>query len=272
MLNDESYLLLCFGRSYIQDAKDLIDTLRHFKDHRNINIVVLPQDYEYAINSRLFHNVISLDIANHPLYDICQTKFEKFCLLPRLELYRFLTTKYTIVLDTDILCAYYTNNVWKYCKSIDQNIIMLGSKNNSTWHWGHWGKICNNLNIKPQETHGGFFFLKKSQELEKFFLDAKECFLNYDSFGMLKLYQNGAVDEPCFSYAFDKNNLMPIEFGEFPIMTFNLHYAAEIPTKNLTEQRQKKTMYDYIPYIHMFEKNNTKNFKSLKEKILSYES
>jgi hypothetical protein len=152
---------------------------------------------------------------------------------------------------------------------------MLGSINNPLWHWGHWGRICNSINIKPQETHGGFFFLKKTDRLPKIFFDAKECFLNYDKLGMLRLYQNGTVDEPCFSYAFSKNDLVPIEFGEFPIMTFNLNYLSKIPTRNMTEQVQSKIFpdsFNYIPFIHMFEKNHSINFIKLKNKILQLDT
>jgi len=272
MLNQKSYLLLSFGRSYINDSKDLIDTLRHFKDNTPVNIVVGSNDYDYAHSCKIFNNVIIFDIYNHPLYPLCNTKFEKFCLLPRLELYNFLTTDYTIVLDTDILCAYYTNKVWDYLINKNQDLIMLGSKNNPAWHWGYWGNICSRIGIKPQETHGGLFFLKKTPKLQPIFKDVEYAFINYDKLGMLRMYQEGAVDEPCFSYAFSKNSLMPINFSEFSIMTFNLKALDEIPTKNMTEAQQKTIMNNYIPFIHMFEKNNSLNFKNLKEKILKYES
>jgi hypothetical protein len=270
--NNESYLLLCFGRSYVNDAKDLVDTLKHFNDTRAVNIVVHSEDYDYAYSLGLFSNIITFNIHNHPLYTKCHTKFEKFCLLPRLELYNFLSTDHTIVLDTDILCSYYTDDAWDYLINKNQDLIMLGSKNNPDWHWGYWGSICSRIDIKPQETHGGLFFLKKTPKLQHIFKDVEYAFVNYDKLGMLRMYQGGAVDEPCFSYAFSKNNLVPINFSEFPIMTFNLKAPDDIPTKNMTEVQQKTIMNNYIPFIHMFEKNNSLNFKNLKEKILKYES
>jgi hypothetical protein len=273
MNGTESYLLLALGRSYIDDCLDLFQTLRHFGDTRPINVVVLTKDEEYARSKKIFENIIIFEPEQHTLYPKCFTNFEKFCLLPRLELYNFLITDYTIVVDTDVLCSYHTTDVWNFCKNKNQDLIMLGSINNPQWHWGHWGNVCSKINIKAQETHGGFFFLKKTDQLQKIFLDATYCFLNYDKLGMLRLYQNGAVDEPCFSYAFSKNDLIPIEFGEFPIMTFNLGYLSEIPTKDMTEQFQAKVFpesFSYIPFIHMFEKNKGMNFKLLKQKILQY--
>lgn len=219
----ESYLLLCFGRSYIDDTKDLIDTLRHLGDTRAVNVVVDPQDYDYANSKQLFNHITTYDIRKDPLFDSCLTKFEKFCLLPRLRLYKFLQTKHTIILDTDMLCAYHTNDTWNYLINKQQDLIMLGSKNNPSWHWGNWANVCSKINILPQETHGGLFFLTDTPNLLNIFKDAEYAFINYDKLGMLRMYQGGAVDEPCFSYAFSKNNLSPVEFSEFPIMTFNIN-------------------------------------------------
>jgi len=272
MKKNESYLLLCFGRSYIKDSIDLIETLRHFKDYRSVNIVVLEEDYDYAKNLNIFDNILVFNINQHCLYKLCKTNFEKFCLLPRLELYTFLVTEYTLVLDTDILCSYYTDSVWNFLKNKDQDLIMLGLKYNPFWHWGHWQNICNKIGMVPQETHGGLFFLRNTQDLKNIFKDVEHAFLNYDTLGMLRMYQGGAVDEPCFAYAFNKNNLNPIEFAEFPIMTFNLKHTDVIPTKYMTEQMQKCEMNNYISFIHLFEKNHTINFQLLKQKIIQYES
>jgi hypothetical protein len=272
--NDESYLFFGFGQQYIEDSIDCIETLRHFKDKRKISIVVNPEDENFTKNKRIFDHVISYDIYSDDLFTLCQTNFEKFCLLPRLRLPNFLVSKYTIVLDTDILCSYYTDKLWSYFINKNQSLIMLGSKDNKIWHWGRWGQICDYLGTSPYETHGGLFFIDSSNKnsLQNIWNSAIYAFKNYSDLGMLKLYQNGRVDEPCFSYSFSKNNLVPVEFSEFPAMTFNLEAIREnIPTKNMTEQNQKQIMNDYITFIHMFEKNYTSNFQLLKKKILQYE-
>lgn len=268
MKKSESYLFLCFGRSYILDCRDTIKTLRCCGDSRPANIVTLPEDYLFAKTFNIFNKILTFDIKNHELFNFCKTNFEKFCLLPRLELYKFLTTDYTTVLDTDILCSYNTDKAWDFLINKKQDLIMLGSKNNPSWHWGNWGEVCSKIGIKPQETHGGLFFLSKTKKLEKIFNDAKKCFLNYDELGMLRLYQNGAVGEPCFSYAFSQNEFEPVDFSEFPIMTFNLSLTDDLPTKKMNEVRQSRIMEDYIPFIHMFEKNQGENFLAIKEKII----
>jgi hypothetical protein len=147
---------------------------------------------------------------------------------------------------------------------------MIGSINNPVWHWGFWSEICTNLNINCYETHGGLFFFNKEykHEFEKILKYTEECFDNYNSFKMKNFYQSGRVDEPCFAYAFNKMGYKPINFKDFPIMTFNLSEHDEIPTKKMTEQMQNTIMDDYIPYLHMFSKNKSHNFIKIKEKIL----
>lgn len=267
----EGYLFLCFGKSYINDCLDIYKTLRKNNDFRNIDVVVLTKDIEYAKSLNLFKNIIPFDPEEDPKFKFCNTGFEKYCLLPRLRLNKFLNYHYTLILDVDILCSYSTEKAWSFLKKQKQGLSMLGSVDNPNWHWGSWNKICNLLNINKYETHGGLFFFNKDFEndFEKIFKYAEECFDLYDIFGMKRFYQNGKVDEPCFAYAFNKLNYKPINFSDFPIMTFNLLETDEIPTKKMTENIQCTTMNDYIPYIHMFEKNNSYNFRRLKEKILN---
>lgn len=268
---DQSYLFLCFGQKYINDVIDFIDTARHFNDIRPINIVVNPGDEYYAKKIGVFNNVLIFDVSKDELYPLCKTNFEKFCLLPRLRLYTFLQTKYTLVLDTDILCSYNTDKIWEVLINNKQPLTMLGSTNNEVWHWGNWKNICNSLNIKPYETHGGLFFIDNTDIdiLSKIWNHAIYAFKNFDSLGFMRLYQGGAVDEPCFAYAFNKSNIKPINFSDAPIMTFNLNaLSTQVPTKLMTEKQQSCVMNDYIRFIHMFEKNESFNFKLLKQKIL----
>lgn len=268
MKKNESYLFLAFGRSYIFDCLDFIETKNHLNDKRPVSIVVSPDDYDFAVSLNKFKTVHTYDVKDHDLFNYCSTNFEKYCLLPRLELYKFLDTEYTIILDTDILYSFSADKVWDFFKKANQDFIMIGSENNPHWHWGEWGNICKKNGIDCFETHGGLFFLKNTKSIVEVFNSARYCFENYDSLGMRRKYQGGAVDEPCFAYAFSKNNIKPVNFGDFPIMTFNLSHQDEIPTKKLTESMQRKDMEDFIPFIHMFEKNKSFNFLQIKKKIL----
>ena len=269
-LAQEGYLFLAFGESYIQDACDVIETLRANKDFRSTDIVVLPEHYELAHKKFKFNNIITFDPKQDKLYNNCTTSFEKNCLLPRLRFSQFIKYQYTMVLDTDVLCCYNTDNVWNFFKKQNQGVTMIGSKHNPFWHWGCWEKICESLQIKCYETHGGLFFFNKNflDQIKETLKWAEHSFLNFDKFGFKRFYQGGAVDEPCFAYAFNLTNQVPVNFNEFSIMTFNLNSNDEIPTQMMTEQFQYCKMSEYIPYIHMFEKNQGSNFRTLYNKIL----
>jgi hypothetical protein len=265
------YLLLCFGESYVEDSLDLIFTLRHFEDFRPIDIVVLPPDVELAKKKGFFRNIFTFDPSSDPDYKFCNTSFEKFCLIPRLNLYRFIGEEPTMILDVDILCAHNTEKSWDILLSSGRKILMLGNSDNKKWHWGHWGNVCERLLIPSIETHGGLFFFNNpdKKELSDFFSLVRFAFRNYESLGMLSLYQGGKVDEPCFAYAFAKLGISPIGFGEHPIMTFNLSSKETIPTKKMTEEIQAREMDDFIPFVHMFCKNQSPEFHKLKNRILA---
>lgn len=270
----ESYLLLCFGRTYIIDALDLFDTLRHFNDHRPINIVCLPEDHDFAKKFHQFNNIIIFDPTTDPLYSLCNTKFDKFGLLPKLRIPSFLQTDLTIVLDTDVICAYHTDDLWEYFLNKQQPLVMVGSKHNRSWHWGHWGRICDQIHIKPYETHSGMFFINKTDysKIIAIWDHAIFAFKNFDKLGFLRFYLgNSVADEPCFAYAFNKSGIEPAEITEFPIITFDISaFLDNIPTNKLTYNNKIQIMNNYIPFIHMFSKNQSINFQLLKNKILNY--
>ena len=46
----ESYLFLCFGKSYILDCLDLIYTLRSCEDLRSVNVITLPVEKNHGKN------------------------------------------------------------------------------------------------------------------------------------------------------------------------------------------------------------------------------
>jgi len=268
----EGYLLLGLGCQYIGDAIDLILTLRKNKDTRPVDILTgSAKEARYAESLRVFNRVMHIDVESDPLFGMCKTNFEKKCLLPRLRLEKYLNHEYTMLLDVDMLCAFPTDAAWDFLKKNNQPVSLLGAKENAKWHWGYWGEICGRLGTSPMETHGGLIFFNKnySEKLSRIFGEAEYCFVNYSELGMKRFYEGGAVDEPCFSYSFSKNGLVPINFSDFPIMTFNHKGTSPLPTKAQTAALQEGTMSGFIPFIHMFEKNRGANFLTLKNRILS---
>jgi len=86
----EGYLFLCFGRSYVDDCRDLHDTLRKHGDYRPLDVAVFPEDAGYAESLNLFAHVIPYDVKSDPKFLQCNTSFERYCLLPRLRFDQFL--------------------------------------------------------------------------------------------------------------------------------------------------------------------------------------
>lgn len=270
---ESGYLLLGFGKSFIDDAADLVESLRANRDLRCVDIVVRPEDVLYARRLGIFSHVHHYEVTADDLHPLCGTSFEKNCLLPRLRMQRFLRFDHTIVLDTDILNASPAEALWRRLEQTGQPIVMLGSRDNPSWHWGEWEGIALKLGIPCVETHGGLFYLNNSdpKALEAVFSLATQAFIEYDKMGMIRQYQEGAVDEPCFAYAFGKLGLWPLEFGEFPAMTFNIQATEPLPTYKMTEECQKRVFDSPIPFIHFFGKNHCPEFIRAKNVICHLE-
>ena len=83
------------------------------------------------------------------------------------------------------------------------------------------------------------------------------------------MFRGGKVDEIIFAIAHSNFNIWPIEFGEYPIITFNYSADIKLPSNLQTENGDLRYMNDYIPFIHMFEKMHGYNFKSLYSQIMS---
>lgn len=273
------YLFLALGKRYIDEVYNLVKTIDINGDTNPKSIVCFKEDGEYAKSLNVFDRIIEFKTCE--LFNECQNSFEKYCLYPRLNFKNYLVYDETIVLDSDMLCTYQTNSVWDWLSNQSRDIGMLGYNFDPKWHWNNWFNICQLNGFKMPHTHGGFFYFRKDSDiLDSFFSYAKEAFLNYDKLHFLKLYRGGRVDEPCFAYAHAKVNLLPIEFTEFPIMTFQLSHEHErkscntmlisdIPTKLQTNSNINVTMNDYIPFIHMFGGKDGDNYINLYNKIMS---
>jgi hypothetical protein len=63
---------------------------------------------------------------------------------------------------------------------------------------------------------------------------------------------------------------MPVDFEEFPVMTFNYTPDVEVPSKLQTEGGRYKNLDDYIPFVHMFDKMEGENFLHLYKRVMNY--
>lgn len=273
----QGYLLLGIGRSYIDECVILLNTIRRQGDVRPASIIVNEDDVQYTQEFAVFDKIIKFTIYDEDLWKECSTNFEKYCLYPRLFLHKYVCYDETIIVDSDILCQSQTDRMWDYLrsKSLERNacVLQLGHAVDLAWHWGTIRDVINKVGKMVPHVHGGLFYLRNGSTsdasvLETYFNYSKDVFYRYDELGCKRWYQNGRVDEIIFAIAHAHLGLIPIDFHEFPIMTFNITPDMEFPTKVQTEGSGKK-FDDCIPFLHMFAfKPGHKVFKIMYEKIM----
>jgi len=264
----QGYLLLALGTKYIDECVFLANTIRKQKDFRPISLVIHPSDEAYALSKGIFDQFI-LFKPEGEIWADCKTNFEKYCLYPRLILNEYLRYDETIIVDSDELCQFNPDHVWSYLSNRTSPIAMTGRIFDPYWHWGSILEVSNKLNRSVPHVHGGFFYLRKDPFLNIFFNYCKEVFWKYDELGCKRWYQNGRVDEIIFAIAHASYNMRPIEFDDYPIITFNYTPDIQIPSKLQTENNQNIIMANYIPFVHMFDKMHGSNFQALYEKIIN---
>jgi hypothetical protein len=269
----QGYFYIALGKQYIDECVLLVNTIRKQGDNRPVSLLIWADDQKYAEEKNLFDKFVHFEPSG-ALWRECNTGFEKFCLYPRLHLDDYLVYDENIITDSDVLCQYSTEKVWEYMSNQPMPIRMLGRKKDSNWHWGHIDDVAKRFGRHIPHTHGGFFYLRKqngNETLGKFFSLAKLFFYAYDDYGCIRGFRGGKVDEIIFALTHSFLNVMPLEFDEYPVMSFNYTPDIQIPSKLQTEGNQNILMNDYIPFIHMFDKMEGTNFKVLYNKIMNGE-
>lgn len=264
----QGYFLIALGKNYIDECVFLCETIRKQNDNRPISLLINKEDEDYAISKKLFDKFVYFE-PKGAIWNNCETGFEKYCLYPRLHFDDYLLYDETIIVDSDVLCQSSTENMWKYLTSTDKPVTMLGRVDDPKWHWGHINEVSQRFGKTVPHVHGGFFYIKKSPLLGKFFSLAKFFFYSYDDYGCKRFFRGGKVDEIIFALTHATMNTPPLEFDEQPIMTFNYSDDISIPSKLQTEGDQNIEMNDYIPFVHMFDKMNGRNFQLLYKKIMN---
>jgi hypothetical protein len=263
----QGYFFIALGKKYIDECFLLAETLGKQGDKRPISLLIHEEDVEYADSKYMFDKLIFFK-PNDKLYSDCNTTFEKFCLYPRIKFDEYLPYEENIILDSDVLCQYNTENVWNYLTNQQIPIKMLGRIKDPKWHWGTINEVSQAYGKNVPHVHGGFFYLRKDTFLKVFFDYCKIVFYRYDEYKCKRFFRGGKVDEIIFAIAHSHFNLNPISFDEFPIMTFNYGTQVKIPSKLQTEGNQNIEMQDYIPFVHMFDKMGSNTYDSLYNKIM----
>jgi hypothetical protein len=273
MYDCEGYFFIGLGERYIDECFNLSITLKKQNDNRPIAILINVKDLEYAKNKNIFNEFVFFEPnTNCKIWNICKNYFEKYCLYPRLHLNDYTPFKHSITVDSDVLCQYSTNQLWNFVKQKQYPVQMIGRKKDLNWHWGKIQQVIDAFGKHIPHVHGGFFYINKSlPEVKQFFDYVKELVFKYDEYKCIRGYAtpDGMVDEILFAIAHAHFKIDPIEFDEYPIMTFNYTPDIKIPSSLQTENSQNINMDSPIPFIHMFDKLYGVNYNSLLNKILN---
>jgi len=257
---NQGYFYLCLGKYYIEESCNLVDTIKIHDKIRKHGALVNKEDYDFALSTGRFDVIIINDYSNE-LYKFEKTSFEKYCLIPRLLFPTFLPFEESIVIDSDVLCIWSMEDVWRIFSNFGQDICMCGYVKDSSWHWGTIDNVSASYGKTIPHTHGGIFYIRKTEKCKQFFKDCIQFFHDYDKYGFLKKFRGGRVDEPIFAISMAKNNMIPVDFVDYRIMTFNLESGCVLPCNIQTEGGRNISCGNNFPLVHMFEKMTGKNYR-----------
>lgn len=264
----QGYFFIALGERYIDECCLLANTIRKSGDTRPISLLIFKETEAYARSKNLFDQLVDIQPVC-PIFYQCETNFEKYCLYPRINFDSYIPYTENIIVDSDVLCQSNPDHIWKFCQKSETGIVMLGRKDDPNWHWGTIGEVSQAIGKHVPHVHGGFFYLRKNPFLRKFFDCATHAFFNYDTYKCKRLFRGGRVDEILFAIAHAHFNMVPVEFDEYPVMTFNYDTSIKVPSKLQTEGGQNVEMNDFIPFIHMFDKMEGDAFRSLYDRIMN---
>ena len=268
----QGYFLIAIGKRYILEASYLAKTIKKQGDTRPICVLINAEDAEYAKSFNTFDlfSEFNPDLSDE-FYEDCNNAFERFCIYARINFDTLLPFDETINLDTDVLCQYNPDHLWKYLKDGAPVQTLGKQKCDSHWHWSQGYNISNNVGKHIPAVHCGFIYIRKDPILSSFFDKVRESFINYDKYGCKRLFRGSRTEEACYSLAYSKFDISPIEYNAYPVMTFNYDKSEVLPSKKMILIDDNNTaleMNNYIPFIHMWEKMDGENFKLLYEKIM----
>lgn len=264
----QGYFFIGLGKYYIDESVNLLKTIKVFDDKRLFGILVSEEDYQYVKELNLFDSIVINDYS-HTLYQSTTTSFEKYCLIPRITFNEYLPFEENIILDSDILCIGDPSPVWEYFGKNSQDFNMTGLDWDESWHWGTIKNVSKIVGKPVPHTHGGVFYIRNKENLKDYFDLCHDIYYRYVDYGLLLNFRGGRVDEPIFAVAMALNDMLPLDFIQFPIITFNLPGDSRLPTNLQTANNLNVNCKSHIPFVHMFEKSVGHNYKQILNTILN---
>lgn len=266
-MKEEAYVFVGYGEKYVKEAERLANTIKIFDKKRDY--VLISND----VNNTFFDEVI--DIQHEFINET--NNHNKFCVIARIMTPKYVNYKRFLMIDTDILCLNSPEYIWKTFNN--RNCFnCIGGRDGNKWHWGKINEINNRLKMNLKPMHGGLiYFDKTSDEYNNYYNDLLFGLNNYDKLGFKRQFRNNAMtDEIIISYANCKNNIIPFDFANYPMVSFCLHHNANIKeniitwgTKDTTFKTSGPTILNHFTGLHE-NKNLMNSYNIWYNKINSY--
>jgi hypothetical protein len=254
---NRGYLFLCFGKYYVDEASNLVRTLRKFGDEYPVSILCNSEDVHYANSTKLFDKVIVFDFDNE-FSKMDKTPFEKYGGTPKILMMEYSPYDETIYTDTDMLVQSNTKSVWDEMALFNQPYVLTGlpADGNDPLIASLSKKL--NKNITDMNfVHSGIVYYNKTHKDFNLFLETLKYFWkNYDEYNLsIRDFRGGKADEHAIFAAITKLNYEVINPTKVAIITHNYHGNIELPSNIVTGGDMHNILAKLnspIPFIHMF--------------------
>jgi hypothetical protein len=267
------YLLLAFGRYYIDEASNLVRTLRKFGDEYPVSILCNREDIEYITSIKLFDKIIPFNFDNE-FSTLDKTPFEKYGGTPKILMVDYSPYDETIYTDTDMLVQSNTKNVWDIMSSLNQSYVVTGINADLNDPLViYLSKKLNKDVSKMYTIHSGIVYYNKLHTDFNLFSDTLKYFWkNYDEYGLsIRNFRDGKADEHAIFAAISKLNYEIINPFKFPIITHNYHSDIKLPSNIVTGGSMytvSAILDSPIPFIHMF-KDHRNHYDVLYNRLIN---
>lgn len=219
-----------FGRSYVDECRHAVDMINMFDKNRPKSILTNKNDEEYAVSLGCFDDVIAIDFESEPLLSTEKNSHNLFCVIPRILMPKYLPYDKTLALDSDIVTMHDPQQVWDFMNSKDQAFVCCGYDYEDDWHWGKIKDVVAVVGKDVPSIHGGvLFFNKQHAGMQKFSNDCVEICEKYDDYGCKRMFRGGMTDEVIFAIAMANQDYRPLNYVDYPIVSFNIPPNVELP-------------------------------------------
>jgi hypothetical protein len=267
------YFFLAFGKYYVDEAANLVRTLRKFGDRYPVSILCGENDVKYLESIGLFDKIIVFDF-NNEYSNEDKTQFEKYGGTTKILMCEYSPYDETIFTDTDMLVQHNPKGVWDAMSSFNQAYVVTGGPADPNDILIQ--NISTKLNKPISEIHtihsGIVYYNKKHKDFDLICDKLKFYWKNYHEFGLdARLFRDGKVDEHAILAAMADINYITINPCIIPIITHNYHYDIELPSNIVTGGNMYEIWAELespIPFIHMF-KNNRNHYEILYERLIN---